>query len=668
MTAPTPVPAVVLASEFPTNADRVAGVFNAKAVAWANSENAMVTRTREIAQTAHDNAVFVATVASSTEADKTAAAGSASAAAASALAADSSKIQAATSASQAETSRIQASKLNLGPKSTPPAKDNQGETLLAGATYYATNLSKWKVWTGTAWADGLSGVAGVSSINGMSGDVVLPASSVFLDGDTNIYITQSKTYTITNYNVFSTYSVAVSAGTASVSGSTINFTAPSSAASVTMTVTMDGEPVDFVLVVKGASVLAPTITNPISGATGVTESPTFTTAAFQWAGVADTHLNTDWELWTGANRTGTLVWSALASSDKLSKALPAGLVSVSTPYTLAVRHRGTTLGESAWSTSNYTTAATFNSYVPTPEAAPAFGAAFGGGFYAGKIWNETTQSATSTLIATGTKVFTVVDMTATPLFYSGQVVEVRSRANPANKMVGTVSGATGTSLTVTVTSVGGSGTFTDWSVMAKYNIIVAPKSSGDNASTAYKNADTAAPAATGTLTEGRKATLAMVAADNATVYPAAHWANNLNINGKTDWYLPARDELELCWRNLKPTTNNNYTTANRPAAATPNYQNLGSYGGTEATHGLNKNSDPSGAAYTATVPAQTTAAAFKTGGAEAFEFGSSYYWSSTEYNATTAWFQYFFTGSEGFQGYSSKTAAYRARAARRQVA
>jgi hypothetical protein len=105
-------------------------------------------------------------------------------------------------------------------------------------------------------------------------------------------------------------------------------------------------------------------------------------------------------------------------------------------------------------------------------------------------------------------------------------------------------------------------------------VIVAPKSSGENSSKAYKNANTAAPAATGTLTEGLKATLAMVADGNSTVYPAAHFCNDLSIGGYSDWYFPARDELELIYRNLKPVTDNNYTTANRPTGATPNYKTL----------------------------------------------------------------------------------------------
>lgn len=75
------------------------------------------------------------------------------------------------SASAAETSRIQASKLNLGGKASDPALDNQGDALLVGATYYNTAEEQWKVWTGTSWIQGLASSSGVSSFNGLTGDV-----------------------------------------------------------------------------------------------------------------------------------------------------------------------------------------------------------------------------------------------------------------------------------------------------------------------------------------------------------------------------------------------------------------------------------------------------------------------------------------------------------------
>jgi hypothetical protein len=203
--------------------------------------------------------------------------------------------------------------------------------------------------------------------------------------------------------------------------------------------------------------------------------------------------------------------------------------------------------------------------------------------------------------------------------------------------------------------------------MARYRVIVAPKSSGENASIAYKNATTAAPTACQTISEGRKATLAMVGADTSTVYPAAWWCYGLNIGGRTDWYLPARDELELCWRNLKPTTDANYATADRGTGYGASYATLGSYGDTSAAHGNNPNSAPAGAAYTAGVPSQTAATAFRTSGTEVFEYGAAYYWSASEYSAANAWYQNWDSSLPGYQNNHYKTNAYRVRAVRRSI-
>ena len=81
----------------------------------------------------------------------------------------------------------------------------------------------------------------------------------------------------------------------------------------------------------------------------------------------------------------------------------------------------------------------------------------------------------------------------------------------------------------------------------------------------------------------------------------------------------------MIWRNLKPVTNDNYTAANRYDAAA--YTRDANLDDVAITHGANRNSDPAGDAYTASVPAQTAAAAFQSGGAEAMTFGSVYYWS-----------------------------------------
>jgi hypothetical protein len=353
-----------------------------------------------------------------------------------------------------------------------------------------------------------------------------------------------------------------------------------------------------------------------------------------------------------------------------SYTLPAGIVSVSTTYWWRVRYRDSDNVWSDWSTAtSYTTASSFNNYIATPTATPgAFGDALDGGFYAGLIWGEVTTSTTSRTLGTGSTTFTTTtDMATTPLFYAGQSLEVRSRANPNNRFQGTVTGAVGTTLTLNVTSITGSGTFTDWSIMSRYRVVVAPKASGENASVTIKNANTALPTACRTLNEGMLATQAMRDADTSTVYPAAHWARALNIDGWTDWYIPARDELELCWRNLKPVTNNNYVTADRRTGQQYSYANNGAFGDTANTHGTNNNSSPQGVAYTTTVPAQTAATAFITSGAETFGFTGDYYRTCTEYSDSFVWVQYWWSTAPGGQDYASKNAIYKVRVVRRSI-
>lgn len=68
----------------------------------------------------------------------------------------------------------------LGAKSTAPTLDNQGAVLQTGAVYYDTTLAKVRTWTGSAWVEGISAVAGVTSVNGASGDVIIPFLPDFL--------------------------------------------------------------------------------------------------------------------------------------------------------------------------------------------------------------------------------------------------------------------------------------------------------------------------------------------------------------------------------------------------------------------------------------------------------------------------------------------------------
>jgi hypothetical protein len=173
--------------------------------------------------------------------------------------------------------------------------------------------------------------------------------------------------------------------------------------------------------------------------------------------------------------------------------------------------------------------------------------------------------------------------------------------------------------------------------VATHNLVVGPVASAQT-TLAWRNTQAATAGADSDI-DGPQNTADMVADGNSTVYPCAHFCNNLSTGGQTDWYMPAKNELEVVYFNLKPTTASNNTSS-----------------------GINPNSVPARASdYTAGTPAQTTAAAFITStGAEAFT--DAIYWTSTDFSSTAARGQYF---SSGRQYYHGKDNSLRVRAVRR---
>ena len=177
----------------------------------------------------------------------------------------------------------------------------------------------------------------------------------------------------------------------------------------------------------------------------------------------------------------------------------------------------------------------------------------------------------------------------------------------------------------------------------EYAIIIAPKELGEyNGTLEWKTSNTATSGATSTY-DG-KANMDAITAAGLSEHPAAEYCANLDINGFNDWHLPAPDELEVCYRYLKPTTQGNNTSS----------RDLHN-----ATNGTNPNSNPVGSGYTSGDPSQTEVGDFQSGGSQAFE--TTYYWTSMEYSSTNSWYQNFYNGN---QFYNAKTNSYRLRAVR----
>ena len=355
---------------------------------------------------------------------------------------------------------------------------------------------------------------------------------VNIEGVTEIYVTQEITYTITNLNSFSVYSVSVTSGSVTISDDTITLTAPATAGDIVLTVTKDGSDTNFDLTVLPAGVATPTNDSPTDGQTEIGSSETLTASAFEVLGPSDTHASSDWQLATDAAFT-TIVDSTTGDATNLTSWEVTGL-SEDTTYYWRVRYTGTSNGTSEYSTpTEFVTSETFGPTV--------IGEAFGGGFYAGKINDGGTE----------------------------------------------------------------------------YFLIVAPKSSGENSSKQWKTSNTST-SGTSSVIDGPSNTSAM---DNAN-HPAAQFCAGLSIGGFTDWYMPAKNELEVCYYNLKPTTDSNNTSS-----------------------GTNPNAVPArGSDYTSGDPSQTSVLDFQDGGTEAF--ASANYWSSSEFSASDAWRQNFNNGDQ----------------------
>jgi len=178
--------------------------------------------------------------------------------------------------------------------------------------------------------------------------------------------------------------------------------------------------------------------------------------------------------------------------------------------------------------------------------------------------------------------------------------------------------------------------------VATHALIVAPRATGASGSgytltTNYQwKTENTTTSGTTSSYDGAANTAAIVTAGIA-AHPAANFCVGLSIGGYSDWYLPARYELDIAYENLKPTTANNSTS-----------------------FGINDYSVPKRTANrTTTVPGQTSVSAFQSTGSEPFVAGT--HWSSTENSSDLAWRLNFDNGTQGnsFKGNDLRVRAFR---------
>lgn len=496
----------------------------------------------------------------------------------------------------------------------------------------------------------------ISSLRGTGGG----GSDISIVGPTTVLAGTTNTYTITDYDDFSTYDVSVNIGTVSRSDETITLVAPSGSGEnvIILSISRDSNSRVFQIGLGGVGVATPSIISPANGNTNIPTSLTIQATEFSTvptgAGVQTASV------WQVARDLGftDLVVDETKTTGNLTQYSVSGLAR-NTTYYARVKYQSS-VGDSSWS--SVTSFTTTQQQINQPTVSIV-----GQDFNVG----ETPTFNSSAFSVTPTGSDTHVASTWIVRRADDDSVVWQVVGSSANKLSITLPRGVlevSTAYTVEVKHIGGFGesVFSEKLMFQTadsfipdepgtpfgggyyagriniggqiYALVVAPKALGGDSSPGLRSWKTSqtSTAGTGSVNDGWANTQAMATAGLAD-HQAAQFCRGLTIGGYNDWYLPAKDELEILYRNFKPTTQTNNTNS-----------------------GANSSSVPPRGNYSTNSPSRTSIALFREGGAEAFN--SSYYWSSTEFSSSHGFRQAFSTGN---QTNSSKTMGSNVRAVRR---
>ena len=189
-------------------------------------------------------------------------------------------------------------------------------------------------------------------VNGLSTGITIEGLKTINTGTTH-------EYTITSYDYMDTYTVVVLAGSAIVNGDKITYTAPNNGGEHGFKVNNR----EFRITVVEPHVAKPSIVSPVNNATGLGSSVNFTSSAFTVNNGIDTHTGSDWEIATDSGFT-TVVSSIVNGSSNKESYTVTGLLP-NTSYYARVRHKGSSMGYSAWS--NTVSFVTKEKFSPSTE-------------------------------------------------------------------------------------------------------------------------------------------------------------------------------------------------------------------------------------------------------------------------------------------------------------
>jgi hypothetical protein len=315
----------------------------------------------------------------------------------------------------------------------------------------------------------------------------------------------------------------------------------------------------------------PSITAPANNSTGIGETPTLVGTPFSVFGGSDSHASTDWQIFTGPNGSGTIVYSALNdTANKTSITIPAGVLVANSTYYPRARYKGVSFGYSSYSpatnflTSTVATPTLTNpadgetNISETPTLTSSTFSGFGNDAHASSDWQiwSLPNGGGSLIFSSSADTVNKTSISVPPaLLMTNSTYYPRVRhtgtSGTTSAYSAVVSFMTTSSFVPTVVGQPYAGGFYGGKINIgpdAFAIIVAPKATGESSyqwltninqnDTWYSTADSTAD----TAALSRKAS------------PLAAWARGLNIGGFADWQIPASNVLEVMYRNLKPTS------------------------------------------------------------------------------------------------------------------
>lgn len=494
----------------------------------------------------------------------------------------------------------------------------------------------------------------ISSLRGTGGG----GSDISIVGPTTVLAGTTNTYTITDYDDFSMYDVSVNIGTVSRSDETITLVAPTGSGEnvIILSVSRDSNTRVFQIGLGGAGVATPSITSPANGSTNISTSLTIQATVFSTVPVgAGVQTASVWQVARDLGFTD-LVVNETKTTGNLTQYSVSDLAR-NTTYYVRVKYQSS-VGDSSWSSAisfattqqqinqptvsivgqdfNVGETPTFNSsaFSVTPAGSDTHVASTWVVRRADDdsiVWQLVGSSANKLSITLPQGVLEVSTVYTVEVKHIGgfgeSVFSEKLMFQTADSFLPAIGTPFGGGYYAGRINIGGQ----------IYAIVVAPKALGGEAPEGlfWKTSNTTTAGTTST-NDGWANTQAMETAGIAN-HPAGQFCRGLSIGGYNDWYLPSRDELEILYRNFKPTTTSNNTSS-----------------------GANPSSVPPTSNYTSVDPARTSVVLFRQGGAEAFRT-DNYYWSSTQFGVQ-AWFQLF---NNGYIGTNGKNVSQYVRAIRR---